>query len=158
MSSILPYDIIVQIIDTVGEDKNTELLKELSLVSHSFHHICCKRLFATVAIHNPHPKLKDRGVFSKKSFVNLLKSRPDVVKYIRKLTYEVNQYDDNDHWFSPILPNFLRTISHLNCLTIIGYYLDWNAMDSSLTSAFLYLMHLPTINHIALIYPKFPTV
>ena len=35
MSTILPYDIITQIIDAVGEDKDTELLKELSLVSHS---------------------------------------------------------------------------------------------------------------------------
>ena len=152
--SSLPYDIIVQIIDTVGEDKDTELLKELSLVSHSFHQICCKRLFATVEIHNPHPKLKRRDVFSKKSFVNLLKSRPDVVNYIRKLTYEVNEDEDNDNdndqLFSPILPNFLRTISHLNCLTIDGSWWDWHAMDSSLTSAFLYLMHLPTINHIRL--------
>ena len=37
MWPILPYDIIVQIIDTVGEDK--DLLKELALVSHSFHEI-----------------------------------------------------------------------------------------------------------------------
>ena len=29
---------------------------------------------------------------------------------------------------------------------------DWNALDSSLTSAFLHLMHLPTINHIDLSY------
>ena len=152
MSSILPYDIFVQIIDTVGEDNDTELLKELSLVSHSFHQICCKRLFAAVEIHNPHPKFKRRGVFSKKSFVSLLKIRPDVVNYIRKLTYEVNEYDDNDQLFSPILPNFLRTISHLNCLTIIGSWLDWHEMDSSLISAFLYLMHLPTINHIDLSY------
>ena len=149
MSSILPYDIIVHIIDTVGEDK--DLLKELALVSHSFHQLCCKRLFATVGIHSPHPNLKSRGVFSKKSFVNLLKSRPDVVKYIRKLTYEVSDYDD-DHLLSPILPNFLRTISHLNCLTIDGSWVNWHGMDSSLTSAFFYLMHLPTMNHIDLSY------
>ena len=42
--------------------------------------------------------------------------------------------------------------STFNCLTIISATFDWNTMDSSLTSAFLYLMHLPTINHIDLSY------
>jgi hypothetical protein len=68
-------------------------------------------------------------------------------KYIRKLKYNVN---NDDHLFLPILPNFLRTISRLNCLIIVGSTLDWNALDSSLTSAFLHLMHLPTTNHIDL--------
>jgi hypothetical protein len=94
MWPILPYDIIAQIIDTVGEDKDTELLKELSLLSHSFHQICCTHLFATVELHDPHPKR--RVAFTKnrrkESFVKLLTSRPDAVKYIRKLTYEVSYY------------------------------------------------------------------
>jgi hypothetical protein len=154
MWSILPYDIIAEIIDTVGEDKDTELLKELSLVSHSFHQICCEYLFATVELHDHIPKR--RVAFTKKkrkkSFVKLLKSRPDVVKYIRKLTYEVSYYNDEDFRLSPTLPKFLRTISRLNCLTIDCSMLRWNSpnFDSSLTSAFLYLMHLPTMNHIDL--------
>ena len=70
--------------------------------------------------------------------------------YIRKLAYEVTssvRYDsekDDDHLLSPILSYFLPTVSRLNSLTITGYR-DWNTMDSSLTSAFLHLMHLPTI-------------
>ena len=156
MSSILPYDIIVHIIDTVGEDK--DLLKNLSLVSHSFHQLCCKHLFATVGIHNPpRPDLKRRDGFTKKSFVNLLKSRPDVVQYIRKLTYTLSYYSDDDFQLSHILPKFLRTISRLNCLTIDGSNLNWNLlsynsrkMEPSLRSALLYLMHLPSINHIDL--------
>jgi hypothetical protein len=152
MWPILPYDIIAQIIDTVGEDKDTEPLKELSLLSHSFHQICCKHLFATVELHDPHPKR--RVAFTKnrrkESFVELLTSRPDVVKYIRKLTYEVSYYNDDDLRLSPILPNFLRTISCLNCLTIDLSTLTWDGLDSSLASAFLYLMHLPTVNHIDL--------
>ena len=150
MWPILPYDIISQIIDTIGEDKDTELLKELALVSHSFHHICCKHLFATVRLQDPVPFR--RVAFKKESFVELLKSRPDVVKYIRKLTYEVSCYNDDDFRLSHILPKFLRTISRLNCLEISGSSLQWNSlqMDSSLTSALLYLMHLPTINHIDL--------
>ena len=154
--AILPYDIIFQIIDTVGEDKDMVLLKELALVSRSFHRICCKHLFATVEllVELDNPKPKRRRLFSKKSFVNLLKSRPDVVKYIRNLTYQVNALNNEDHSLSSILPNFLRTISHLNCLTIDCSWLDWHSLDSSLTSAFLYLMSLPTINHVSLSYIK----
>ena len=158
MFSIFPFDIISLIIGNVGENDDTDLLKELALVSHSFHQICSKHLFATI-------KLQDVGqdtrtASSKKGFVKLLGSRPDVAKYIRKLTYICNDmsrlsspsqsFNNDDHLLSSILPNLLRTISHLNCLTITASQLDWNTLDSSLTSAFLYLMHLPTINHIDL--------
>ena len=160
MFSIFPFDIIALIIGIVGENDDTDLLKELALVSHSFHQICSKHLFATI-------KLQDVGqdtrtASSKKGFVKLLGSRPDVAKYIRKLTYICNDMsrlsspsqslNNDDHLLSTILPNLLRTISHLNCLTITASQLDWNTLDSSLTSAFLYLMHLPTINHIDLSY------
>jgi hypothetical protein len=33
--------------------------------------------------------------------------------------------------------------------------LDWNELDSSLTSAFLHLMHLPAVNHIDLSFIAF---
>jgi hypothetical protein len=87
MPSVLPFDIIEQIIDIVGEKKHTYLLKELALVSHSFLQICSKHLFATIKLHDAVPMYHIAS--SKKGFVKLLKSRPDVVKYIRKLTYKV---------------------------------------------------------------------
>jgi hypothetical protein len=147
MSPVLPFDIIALIIDIVGENKDTKLLKELALVSHSFLHICSKHLFATVELHDADPTI--RVASSKKGFVKLLKSRPDVVNYIRKLTYKVKYMGNDDHVLSPIL----RTIPRLNCLqclTITGSCWDWNILDSSLTSALLHLMHLPTVNHIDL--------
>jgi hypothetical protein len=165
MSSILPSDIITQIIDIVGENKDTNLLKELALVSHSFLQDCSKHLFATIELRDANPMCHVAS--SKKKFVELLKSRPDVVKYIRELTYIMGYespfqslrfsstfpiFANDDHLLSPILPNFLRTIPHLNCLIITASRFDWNTMDSSLTSAFLYLMHLPTINYIHLSY------
>ena len=63
-----------------------------------------------------------------------------------------NLNNDDDHLLSPNLPKLLRTISRLNRLTITISKLDWewNTLDFSLTSALLYLMHLPTINHIDL--------
>ena len=163
MFSVLPFDIIALIIDSVGENNDTNLLKELALVSHSFHHICSKHIFATVELHDVDRKYHVAS--SKKGFVKLLKSRPDVVNYIRKLTYEVSDnlqtlglsathpsFNNDDHLLLSLLPNLLRTIPRLNYLKISALNQDWNAMDSSLTSAFLYLMQLPTINHIDLLF------
>jgi hypothetical protein len=144
MSPALPFDVIAIIIDIVGENKDTNLLKELALVSQSFLQICSNHLFATVELYN------DNGTHRTKGFVKLLKSRPDVVKHIRKLTYMY--INDDDHLLSPIPLNFLPTISRLNCLTLNLKLMDWNELDSSLTLAFLHLMHLPTINHISLSY------
>ena len=101
---------------------------------------------------------------SKKGFVKLLESKPDVVKYIHKLTYKMGEYysfqriiGNDDQGLSPILPNLLRTTFCLNCLIINGSKSYWNTLDSSLTSGLFYLKHLPTVNHIDLIYPRFLT-
>jgi hypothetical protein len=147
MSPVLPFDIIALIIDIVGENKKTKLLKKLALVSHSFLQICSKHLFATVDLHDADPSINVAS--SKNGFVKLLKSRPDVVNYVRKVTYEAHSstIPNADHLISPIL----RTIPRLNCLTINALHSDWDALDSSLTSALLHLMHLPTVNHINLI-------
>ena len=164
MSSALPFEIITLIIDNVGDNKDTDLLKELALVSHSFLQICNKHLFATIELHDATPGSSYHVTSSKRRFVKLLQSRPDVVQYIRQLTYKVSNRpsefpfqpfhpspdNNDDDLLSPTLPNFLRTICRLNCLTIIGSKANWNTLDSSLTSAFLHLLHLPTINHIDL--------
>ena len=148
MWPILPFDIIVLIIDIVGESKDTDLFKELALVSHYFLQICSKHLFATVELCDSVPKRHIAS--SKKGFIKLLKSRPDVVNYIRKLMYKVSHCNDNDHLLSSILPNLLPKFSHLNSLKIAGSRQDWNTLDSSLISALLHLMRFPSINHIDL--------
>ena len=151
MSYVVPYDIIAQIIDIVGENDDMILIKQLALVSHSSYQMCSKYLFATVNLHDDVPM---QQASSKKGFVELLERRPEVVKYIRHLTYKL-EYNAtsscSDNLLSPVLPNFLRTISFLNCLTITSSKLvDWDTVDSFLTSALLHLMHLPTIIHLDL--------
>ena len=167
MSPVLPFDIFSLIIDIAGENEDTDLLKVLALVSHSFLQICSKHLFAIIELKEKTPQSSP-----KRGFVKLLKSKPDVVKYIRKLTYYLGDdgdliatrygrsFDDEAFLLSSILPDFLRSIPHLNCLKItvpnktILYSNDWKEMDSSLTSALLHLMHLPTINRIDLSWIK----
>ena len=153
MSPVLPFDVIALIIDIIGENQDINLLKELALVSHSFHQICSKHLFATVDLNDTFLRYNIASL--KKGFVKLLESRPDVAKYIRKLTYKVNHINDGDHLLSPILLNLLPKISRLNCLTITATGWDWNNLNSTLRSALLHLMHLPTINHIELSHIRY---
>ena len=106
MSPVLPFDILTVIIDIVEENKDTDLLKELALVSHSFLHICREHLFATVEL-NSSSYLTESP---KRAFVKLLESNPDVVKYIRKLTYIVTYGltpNDHDRQLSVIFLNSL---------------------------------------------------
>ena len=154
---VIPFDIIALIIDTVGENEDIDLLKELALVSHSFLQICNKHLFATIDLHDAAPRRQRAS--SKKGFVKLLRSRPDVVKYIRKLTYTMSgiarlRSVKEDRLLSSILPNFLKTIPQLDCLVINALGSDWNTREPSLISALLHLMHLPTMNHIYLAFIK----
>ena len=156
MSPVLPFDIIELIIKAVGGNEDTNLLKELALVSHSFHQICSKHLFATIEL-DAASVPRRHAASSKKRFVELLNSRPDVVKHIRELRYTIScddssNFDNEDDLFSPILSNFLRTIPSLNYLRITSLMTssDWNELNPSLTSTFLHLMHLPTVNHIDL--------
>ena len=148
ISPVLPFDIAALIIDIVGENNDMNLLKELALVSHSFHQITHKHLFATVDLHDDGWNFSPS---SKKGFIKLVKSRPNVVNYIRKLTYRTtwDNFNDDDRLLSPILSSFRATNSRLNCLAISISHV-WNELDSSLASAFLHLMHFPTINHIDL--------
>ena len=147
MYPILPFDIFSLIIDIAGENEDTSLLKELVLVSHSFHQICIKYLFANVELHDVD---LDYFTSSKKGFIKLVKGRPNVVNYIRKITYKVSHNNNSDLLLSPMLSNFFPTTSRLNCLAINASNFRWNELDSSLTSAFLHLMSLPTMNHIDL--------
>ena len=115
MSPVLPFDIFTLIIDIAGESDDTDLLKVLALVSHSFLQICSKHIFATIDL-----KVATWSS-SKRGFVKLLESRPDVIKYIRKLTYDLGDDDDlmatrydrsfDDEGFLLIHPSKLPTIN-----------------------------------------------
>ena len=95
------------------------------------------------------------------SYIKEDRETAGVVKYmIRKLIYKVEYvfqatpfssthppFHYHDNMLSLILPNFLQTILFLNCVIITASRIvNWNKIDSSLTLAFLHLMHLPTIN------------
>jgi hypothetical protein len=156
MSTLPPFDIIAQIkeisswvfifsnewVVVENKDSTWNLLEELALVSQFFLQICSKHLFVTVELHDAMHHVAS----SKKGFVNLFKSRPDICQVYPETLVQYRKYNLT-HLFkfgltmiiicpvlSPILPNFLRTIPRLNCFTITASMLDWNTLDSYLTS------------------------
>ena len=82
-----PFNIFTLVIDIIAENRDTYLLKEHTVVNHSFLQICSKHRFATVELHEPDPRNYTTSLPINR-LVKLLKSRPDsdVVKNIRKLT------------------------------------------------------------------------
>ena len=62
---------------------------------------------------------------------------------------DINKLNDSNDHLSPILSNFLPTIFLLTCLAIDGSMRDLNKLlDSSLISAFLYLLPLIDLSYI----------
>ncbi|KAF8808939.1 hypothetical protein BYT27DRAFT_7188471 [Phlegmacium glaucopus] len=140
----LPYDIVEHIIDVLAAEGDLTPVKNAALASSSILHLCRKHIFRTITFNHGHGLLKQR-------FISLLANNPDIVQYIRELSYEMHHHDAQ-LW--PLLPNLLQTISHLECLRIRGALsnpegkLDWIDMDPLLRSALLRLMYLPTLTHL----------
>jgi hypothetical protein len=135
----LPYDIVGHIIDILAAEVGLTSVKNASLASSSVLHLCRKYIFRTISIYTLPCQI---------SFISLLVNNPAIVQYIRELDYGVHQ----DHaQLLPLLPNLLKTISHLERLRITSALdnpairFDWIQMDPLLRSALLHLMYLPTL-------------
>lgn len=141
----LSYDIIGHIIDILAGEGDLVPLKNTSLASSSVLHLCRRHIFRTIPFDNFYPGRKKPP---KQPFITLLLNNPALVQYIRELNYEVHY---NDERLSPVLPNLLHTISHLECLrikSVLDNPIDWTEVDPSLRSALLRLMYLPTLTHL----------
>jgi hypothetical protein len=145
MGTSLPYDILGYIIDILAAEGDLTSVKNASLTSSSVLHFCRKHIFHTI----PLTYRNYRCISLKKPFMNLLVNNPTIVQYIKELDYFVQRNDDQ---LSPLLPNLLYTIPHLERLKIISAGIEWTEMDSLLRTALLHLMHLPTITHFTIIH------
>ena len=88
-SPLIPFNIFTLVIDIIAENRDTYLLKEHTVLNHSFLQICSKHRFAIVEIHEPDPRNYTTSLFiNNNRFVKLLKNRPDsdAVKHIRQFT------------------------------------------------------------------------
>ena len=150
MATSLPYDMVGHIIDILAAEGDLTPIKNASLTSSSVLHFCRRHIFHTISIYSNHSKHRSL----KKPFINLLVNNPAIIQYIRELNYELHHKDNE---LSPLLPNFLHTISHLKCLRVGSFSLpvphcfDWTEMDPLLRSALLHLMYLPTLTHFVII-------
>jgi hypothetical protein len=142
-SCVLPFEIVEMIIDLLAEQNDKNSLKATSLVCQSVLPRCRKFLFSSIEIN------KDSK--STEMCLTLLSPKTDIPKYIRKLEYHLR-----GNTLFTIHPALLARISCLQTL-IFRYSEDlgtfnWIEIDSSLRSALVNLMHLPTLTHLRLIH------
>jgi len=139
MATSLPYDIVGRIIDILAAEGDLAPVKNASLTSSSVLHLCRRHIFRTISYGSS---------FHRSCLPKLLVNRDNsaIVQHIKNL--HLSLYNPNNPLLvSPLLPNFLHTIPHLECLRISGY-VDWTEIDPLLRSALLHLMHLPTLTHL----------
>ena len=136
----LPYDIVERIIDILAAEGDLIPIKNASLTSSSVLHFCRRHIFHTISSYSNRRPLK-------KQIIKLLVNNPAIAQYIRELDYLVHYTDSQ---LSPLLPNLLHTISHLECLRFRSDGVDWTEMDPLLRSTLLHLMCLPTLTRVVI--------
>ena len=136
-----PLEIERMILELLTEDDDGHLaLKSCSLVCQAFLPICRKHIFGSIVIH-------DRNEISPTihAFERLLRETPEIVDYIRKLDYTIQNAD----LASSSIQETLKQISRLEFLSVRYpsnfYLLDWS--NNPIRPALLHLLHLPTLTH-----------
>ena len=143
-ASVLPLEIEETIFDLLAEDDDDDsesALKACSLVCHAFLSICRKHtIFRSIVLSvNAHHAAPLRATHA---FEILLRERPEIANYIRKLDYTV---EDST---SPTIQESLKRISRLQILRIQPYdRRGSNWSNNPIRPALLHLLHLPTLIH-----------
>ncbi|KAF8150742.1 hypothetical protein B0H34DRAFT_801670 [Crassisporium funariophilum] len=146
MSSTLPVPTeIVDIIVNILIKEDWRLLKTCSLVCRTFLHVCRRHLFSTITI--------SRRRLTPATFTQLLSAYPYIVNHVRKLEYCIPAYPQFNEATMATLPRLLRTLERLQRLDISSVdraegSLDWANLESSMRTALLELMRLPTLTEL----------
>ena len=140
-SILLPLEVEETILNFLAEDDAGYLaLKTCSLVCQAFLPICRKHIFERIVLNNygavPLPTTH--------AFECLLRERPKIADYIRKLDHSIRVADLT----SPTIQESLKQISRLESFTVLRYNIaefDWS--NNPIRPALLHLLHLPTLTH-----------
>ncbi|KAF8968080.1 hypothetical protein BDZ97DRAFT_450582 [Flammula alnicola] len=158
----IPLDIIYFILHILADEEDHRSLKACSLASHAFLHPCRKHIFRSIVINRepyriyPHSTMRMLG--------DLLARAPEIASYVRQLHFEHILSED---LADPNVPQVLIYFTQLQSLSLYGYMnrdrgqsrsLDWIAIALPIRTAFLRLMHLPTLTHLGLRFIKNFTV
>ncbi|KAF8968061.1 hypothetical protein BDZ97DRAFT_1755481 [Flammula alnicola] len=156
----IPLDVIEIILDILDDETDHKSLKACSLTCQAFLRPCRKHIFRSIVVNPDHYRT---SVGTIRSLGILLASAPEIGSYVRELDYRITSRDLID----PNIPRVLMHFTQLQSLSLYGYTnrgrgqsqsLDWIAIALPIRTAFLRLMHLPTLNHLSLTFIKNFTV
>lgn len=138
-----PLEIFESIIDSVATKDNVSFatIKSCALVSRSFLPRARTHIFRSIPINN-----WDYPGATALTFERLISQTPEIAYYVRALDYGVEEQD----WAIEGFISALRSLTHLQSLTIRPYHTPWGELP--LRETILSLMCLPTLRHLKLEY------
>ena len=136
----LPLDILLYIIDLLGDDEDVKSLQILSQTCKFMVPQCRKYIFSSLDLHSE---------LDSERFSDLLSKNPDIARYVTRLSYCVS-IPISDHEL-----NILDLLKEHASLQLIGlssresWPLDWNRdFPESMRSSLVSLFQLSTITHL----------
>ena len=142
-SYMLPLETEEIILNLLAEDDDDDhsALKACSRVCQAFLPICRKHIFGSILLDAVAPH-------TTRAFERLLRERPEIADYIRRLDYTIDVADLT----SPSIQESLKRISKLESLTVryrgrSAHHITpgFNWSDNPIRPALLHLLHLPTL-------------
>lgn len=133
----IPYDIILDIIDSLQNDPKS--LIQSSLASRRFRIPCHKQLFYSVSIPFLYPR---RGMERLKHFLRLLANNPEIATYVRELHIVDNDEDTGWATKTNILPRLLQKLRNLHSFSLVFRHMNhvsWTSLNPALRSALAHL-------------------
>ncbi|KAF8968073.1 hypothetical protein BDZ97DRAFT_1655509 [Flammula alnicola] len=149
----ITLDVIEIILEILDDEEGHQSLKACSLASHALLHPCRKRIFRSIVINSDPNRPSPLSTIRRLGDL-VLASTPEIANYVRALDFHRITSDD---LVDPNVPRVLMYFTQLQSLNLCGYAnrnisqsLDWIAIALPIRTAFLRLMHLPTLTHLSL--------
>jgi len=136
-SDSLPFDVFGVIIEKVGEERDLETLRALSLVRRDFLDICQPHSFSTIDLY---PRVVH-------AFMEILKQNGRLALYVKKLNLTIYPRIVNEIQ----LPWVLEQLHNIRCLHLsMGHGANWPQFSHRLQSALKMISQSPKLNGLKL--------
>ena len=141
MEPTLPLDVLLHIIDLLAATAvyPTTTVRSLQILSQTCKFmvpLCRKHLFSFLHLTNDS---------SLKRFGDLLSKNPDIARYLRTLSYRVEN-PISEHELNIL--DVLKERSSLRWIVLSSPSMDWNSFPESMRSSLVSLFHLPTVTYL----------
>ena len=154
--TIIPFDIIENIVEILDEEKDHQVVKAISRTCRSLLHLCRKHIFHSIQVRMENDVWTNikSTLPSFLALEQLLLESPVIGQYVRELHIDIIQ--ESHSWPPYSFEQAPRHLKKLNSLNVdLACYLptnsrDWNNFPSSIQRSLLNLMNLPTLHHLEL--------